>query len=122
MRLIRRTGSKNERRNKEETMLHGCMKKEQRETVMHEAKLMREAAENYLLAPMAVRKYYLSLYCGLLKKYGEQLREKGLSDMLDYPHGTDQSVSGCGKHFFSSEQQSDRSLPGNGRKKKRMVR
>ena len=87
MRLIRRSGSKNERRNKEETMLHGCMKKEQRETVMHEAKLMREAAENYLLAPMAVRKYYLSLYCGLLKKYGEQLREKGLSDMLDYHMG-----------------------------------
>ncbi len=77
MRLIRRTGSKNERRNKEETMLHGCMKKEQRETVMHEAKLMREAAENYLLAPMAVRKYYLSLYCGLLKNTVNSSGKKG---------------------------------------------
>lgn len=45
------------------------------------AQLMHEAAENYRLAPVAVRRYYISLYRGLLEKFGEELKESGLLDV-----------------------------------------
>lgn len=87
MKLIKRIGLKNDRYRKEEMPVacrtDGRVRPEQRRIVMREAELMQQAAENYLLAPMAVRKYYLSLYCGLLEKYGKELKENGLLNVSD---------------------------------------
>lgn len=52
---------------------------EERKIFFHEAERMREAAQNYRLAPMEVKKYYMSLYYTILSKYGSQLRDAGAS-------------------------------------------
>ncbi len=50
---------------------------EERKAVFHEAERMREAAQNYRLAPMEVKKYYMSLYYTILSRYDSQLRDAG---------------------------------------------
>ena len=58
------------------------------ETMIREADRLYEACENYRLAPMVVKKYYLSLYYSLLRKYGDELANRGLLDQMssEYRH------------------------------------
>ena len=56
--------------------------------MIREADRLYEACENYRLAPMVVKKYYLSLYYSLLRKYGDELANRGLLDQTssEYRH------------------------------------